>query len=236
MRAVRMCFLQMLLFIKKDRMLSAACFAPLLAGAAFRFLVPVLDRKMAGWFSGTLILRPYYGLIDVLFSMLASIMFCYAAAMVILEEVDDHIAGYLFVTVLGKEGYLLARLGIPAAAAFVFTVILLPFFRLHGSGISSIVCLAAGGALQGLILALLIAALSANKLEGMAVTKLSSLTVMGAAVPYFFHGNVQYVFSWLPSFWMGRLAYHGELLYILPMMATSALWIWFLVKWFVNKI
>lgn len=112
-------------------------------------------------------------------------MFCYAAAMVILEEVDDHIAGYLFVTVLGKEGYLLARLGIPAAAAFVFTVILLPFFRLHGSGISSIVCLAAGGALQGLILALLIAALSANKLEGMAVTKLSSLTVMGAAVPYF---------------------------------------------------
>ncbi|ANU78032.1 hypothetical protein ADH70_019810 [Blautia pseudococcoides] len=70
----------------------------------------------------------------------------------------------------------------------------------------------------------------------MAVTKLSSLTVMGAAVPYFFHGNVQYVFSLLPSFWMGKLAYHGELLYILPMMVTSALWICFLVKRFVNKI
>lgn len=236
MRAVGICFLQMLKFIKKDRMLFAACFAPLLAGAFFRFAVPWADRKMAVWFSDTLILRPYYGLIDVVFSMLASIMFCYAAAMVILEEVDDHIAGYLFVTVLGKKGYLLARLGIPAAAAFILTVLLLPVFKLSGSGVLSIVCLAGGGALQGLILALLITAFSSNKLEGMAVTKLSSLLVMGAAVPYFFNGDVQYFFSLLPSFWMGKLAYHGEPLYIFPMTAVSALWILLPVKKFVNKI
>ena len=92
------------------------------------------------------VLSPYYGLIDVIFAMLSPAMFCFAAAMVVLEETDEKTAAYLFVTPLERRGYLAARLGIPAA----------------------VLLFAAGGTLQGVIAALLILAFSSNKLEGMA--------------------------------------------------------------------
>ena len=62
--------------------------------------------------------------------MLSPVMFCFVAAMVILEETDDHITGYLFITTLGRKGYLAARLGLPAVISFIITLVLLPIFRL----------------------------------------------------------------------------------------------------------
>ena len=43
MRAIRSGFLQMLVFMRRDMMLSAACLAPVLAGLGIRFGIP--DRK-----------------------------------------------------------------------------------------------------------------------------------------------------------------------------------------------
>ncbi|MGN1164901.1 MAG: ABC transporter permease, partial [Lachnospiraceae bacterium] len=46
-----------------------------------------------------------------------------------LEEHDDHIDSYLFVTGLGRKGYFVSRILLPAIIAFVITVALLPVFR-----------------------------------------------------------------------------------------------------------
>ena len=43
--------------------------------------------------------------------------------------------------------------------------------------------------------------LSSNKLEGMAVTKLSSLLMLGAFVPYFVPAPLDLCASFLPPFW-----------------------------------
>ena len=74
----------------------------------------------------------------------------------------------------------------------------MPVFKLTSLSTVDIVLLAAGGALQGIIIVLLILTHSSNKLEGMAVTKLFSLMIFGAAVPFFIKHNVQYVISPLP--------------------------------------
>ena len=42
MKAARVSFMQMMLFIRRDMMLFASCAAPLLAGVFFRFAVPVI--------------------------------------------------------------------------------------------------------------------------------------------------------------------------------------------------
>lgn len=236
MRAIRLSFFQMLAYMRRDMMLFAACLAPILAGLLFRFGIPLLEAVLTDWFHMPAIISPYYALIDILFAMLSPAMFCFVSAMVSLEEADEKTAVYLFVTPLGRNGYLAARFCIPAVVAFLVIIVLLPIFKLTSLSLVDILLLAAGGAVQGVIISLLILTLSSNKLEGMAVTKLSSLMIFGAAVPFFIKHNVQYVISPLPSYWIGKAIFENVSLYMLPAFALSAMWICFLLKRYLRKI
>lgn len=236
MKAIRLSFFQMAAAMRRDMMLFAACLAPILAGLFFRFVIPFLEAVMIDRFHAAAIISPYYGLIDICFMMLSPTMFCFVSAMVTLEEADEKTAAYLFITPLGKTGYLSARFGVPAVAAFLVTLILFPFFRLTAFSPIATLLFAAVGTLQGMIVALLILAFSSNKLEGMAITKLSTLTVLGAVIPFFIKDNIQYMLFPLPSFWIGKAACENILLYILPAFALSAIWICFLLKRYLRKL
>ena len=235
MRAVRLSFFQMIAAMRRDMMLFAACLAPILAGLFFRFTIPFLEAVLIEHFHVPTIISPYYKLIDVIFVMLSPTMFCFVSAMVALEETDEKTAAYLFITPLGKTGYLSARFGVPAVIAFLATLILFPCFKLTAFSPLAILLFATGGTLQGIIVALLVLTLSSNRLEGMAITKLSTLTVFGAAIPFFIRDNIQYVLFPLPSFWIGKAACENILFYILPAFALSAIWIYFLLKRYLRK-
>ncbi|MBD5396050.1 MAG: ABC transporter permease [Lachnospiraceae bacterium] len=235
MRAIWLSFFQMLAYMRRDRMLFAACLAPVLAGLSFRFGIPLLEAVLTDWFHVSAILSPYYALIDIFFAMLSPAMFCFVSAMVSLEEVDEKTAAYLFVTPLGRNGYLAARLCIPSAVAFLVTVVLLPVFKLTSLSAADIILLAAGGTLQGIISALLILTFSSNKLEGMAVSKLSTLLISGAAIPFFIKSDVQYVLFLLPSFWMGKSICENASLYMLPAFVLLITWICVLLKRYLRK-
>ena len=70
----------------------------------------------------------------------------------------------------------------------------------------------------------------------MAVTKLSTLMICGAAIPFFIKHDVQYVLSPLPSFWIGKTIYENAALYMLPAFILSIIWICFLLKRYLRKI
>lgn len=230
MKAIRSSFFQMLKSMRQDIMLFAVCLAPILAGFVFRFVIPFLEAALTDWFHRPAIIAPYYTLIDAFFAMLSPTMFCFVSAMVSLEEADEKTAAYLFVTPLGKNGYLAARFCIPSAAAFVITVVLLPVFKLTSLFLTDILLLAAGGTLQGMITSLLILTISSNKLEGMAVAKLSGLMMFGAAIPFFIKDDLQYALFSLPSFWIGKAVCENTRLYMLPAFPLLALWIFVLLK------
>lgn len=236
MKAIRLSFFQMAACLRRDRMLFAACLAPILAGVLFRFAVPRFEAALASWLHAPAVLSPYYALIDLFFSMLSPAMFCFVPAMVALEEADEKTAVYLFVTPLRKTGYLAARLCVPSAAAFLATAALLPAFKLTALSFAGIVLFAACGVLQGLIISLLILTLSSNKLEGMAVAKLSSLMLFGAAVPFFIKSGAQYALFPLPSFWAGKAMCENAPLYMLPAFAFSGVWVCFLLRQYLRKI
>ena len=236
MKAIRLSFFQMIKALGRDMMLSAACLAPVLAGLFFRFAIPFGEAVLTDYFHKQAVISPYYRLIDLLFAMLSPTMFCFVSAMVSLEERDERTAVYLFITPLRTTGYLAARFGIPAAIAFLITLILLPVFQLTALSPLAIFFLATAGTLQGVIVALLILKLSSNKLEVMAVSKLSALMLLGGAVPFFIKDNIQYVLFLMPSFWMGKAACENRLLYLLPALALSALWIWGLLRRYLYKI
>ena len=202
MRAIRLSFLHMLKLIRQDRMLLAAGLAPLLAGIAILYGVPLAEDGLALLTGAEAVLAPYYALFDLFFASLTPTMFCFIAAMVMLEERDDHIDRYLSATALGRNGYYISRTVLPDLAAFAVTAILLPVFHLSPLSAGAILLLSLAGSLQGMIIALLIVTVSSNKLEGMAVTKLSSLMTLGAVIPISFRRRFPFAFLFcLPSGW-----------------------------------
>lgn len=236
MKVIRLSFFQMMAVMRRDMMLFVVCFVPVLAGIFFRFAIPFLEAALTERFHIAAVISPYYRLVDIIFMMLSPAMLCFVSAMVSLEEADEKTAAYLFITPLGKSGYLCARLGIPAVMAFLVTLILFPVFKLTAFARTAILLFAATGILQGLIIALLVLAFSSNKLEGMAVAKLSTLTVFGAVIPFFIRDDVQYAAFALPSFWIGKAACENRLFCLFPAFALSALWIYFLLKRYLRKI
>lgn len=236
MKAIKLSFFQMAAAMRRDMMLFVSCFSPILAGFFFRFAIPLIESALTDSFPVTAIISPYYKLIDILFAMLSSTMFCFVSAMISLEERDEKTTVYLFITPLRKTGYIAARFGVPSAIAFLATIILLPVFKLTPLSWITILLLAAGGTLQGMIVALLVLTISSNKLEGMAVTKLSTLTILGAVIPFSVKSDIQYVISPLPSFWIGKAILENIPLYMLPAFILSAMWICFLLKQYLRKI
>lgn len=235
MKAIKSNFRQFLLFLKNDNMMFAACFTPLICALLFRFAVPLLEKLVTSYFNVSEIITPYYALFDLFLSVLSPTMFSYVAAMMILEEKDDHIVEYLFVTPLGKQGYLVSRLGVPMGISIVVTIILLSFFSLSKIPITANVLLSVAGAAQGIITALIIIALSSNKLEGMASAKLTSLMSLGIMAPFFIQKGTQYLLSPLPSFWIAKGVYENNYLYMVLSLALSSIWIVFLIKRFARK-
>ncbi len=230
MRIICRSFWQMLFFVKRDMMLLAACAAPILAGLAIRLGIPFLESMLVKWVGLPMILTPFFGLFDLFYAMLAPTMFCFVTAMVMLEEHDDRIDVYLFVTGLGKSGYLVSRIFLPAGIAFVVTLVLLPLFRLTGLTALEILFLSLTGTLQGGIIGLLIVTLSTNKLEGMAITKMATMMMLGAFLPYFVSHPVQYVAAILPSFWAAKAIYEQNILFMLPALGTAGIWLWSLLR------
>lgn len=236
MKAIRLSFMQMLACIWRDMMLAAACATPLLIGLVFRLGIPALEAALTARLGAGELIAPYYRLVDIFYSMIAPVMFCFVTAMTTLEEKDNGIAAYLFVTPLGRTGYLVSRFGIPTLVAFVVTLGLMPIFSLSGLGIGDIVFLAASGALQGLLVALIIITASSNKLEGMALAKLSTIIMLGAVLPYFLSGGIVYAFSLLPSLWIGLAMREGKAEYMPVAIVLSLVWIFALIKRYLRKI
>ena len=211
--------------ISRDSMLYAVCAAPVLAAVFFKFGIPFLERRLCAYLNVTSLLTGYYQLIDLFLAVLTPFMLSFASAMVMLTERDENMAAYMTVTPVGKRGYILSRLVLPAAIGAAVSAVLLGLFSLTRLTWTDIVLLSVLGSILSVAVALLIVAVSHNRVEGMALSKLTGLVLFGLPVPFFIFSGVQFLFAPLPSFWIGKLFYDGNILYVFPALVTSGLWI-----------
>ena len=82
----------------------------------------------------------------------------------------------------------------------------------------------------------MIITLSGNKLEGMAVTKLSALTLLGIPVPFFVKCIFQYVVCFLPSFWVGKAIQNNGYIYLIIALIVSSVWFSILASKLLKKL
>jgi fluoroquinolone transport system permease protein len=87
-----------------------------------------------------------------------------------------------------------------------------------------------------IVVSLLLVSFSHNRVEGMAVAKLSGLVMLGLLVPFFIMSGAQYLFSPLPSLWIARLCMEHNYFFALPAVLTSAIWLWLLYGKFNQKL
>lgn len=216
--------------IKKDPMMLAACFTPFLVGALIKFGIPLIEK--AAKFS----LQPYYPMFDLFLSIMAPVLLCFAFAMITLEEIDDKVSRYFSITPLGKSGYIFSRLGIPAILSTVVTFIVMLIFSLEKRSVIMVLGLSVLGAVQAIMVALMIITLSANKLEGMAVTKLAALTLLGIPAPFLIDSYCQFADGFLPSFWAAKAVQNEAVLYFPMALAAALIWYYFLTKRLFQKL
>lgn len=222
--------------LRSDLMLFCVLPVPLLAAIALRTLLPLAEGQLTEYFQVGAVLAPYYLISDLLVAVVAPILLAYVSVMVVLEERDDGLTRYLAVTPLGRGGYLLTRVFVPVLLGAVYSLPLLAFFNLTRPAPWLIPPLALAGGLSGAISALLAPALAGNKVEGMALVKLSTLVLAGLFLPFFLDGPLQYAAALLPSFWIAKLALDGRAVWLLPMVLTGLGWLWALCRRFARKL
>jgi fluoroquinolone transport system permease protein len=79
-------------------------------------------------------------------------------------------------------------------------------------------------------------AVSGNRVEGMAVSKLSGLLILGLPAPFFIFDKIQYLLFFLPSFWLAKLSVEGNVIYFAVCILVSMCWGGLLYRKFKKKI
>jgi len=221
--------------ILRDNMLWVVCLAPLFTGLLFRFGIPYVESVLCEYFNIESILFKYYLLFDIVLCFITSYMFCFVSSMVMLTERDENMARYIAVTPVGKKGYVISRLIFQAIISIPISIILIYFFSLTKWNYLILLETSLMMAILSVAIALFIFVFSNNRVEGMAMAKMSGIISVGLFIPFFMMSNKQYFFSFLPSFWISKLSIEGRSFYIFPGLVVSAIWIWLLSKKFKKK-
>ena len=99
--------------------------------------------------------------------------------------------------------------------ASLYDVLLLFLFSLTNVSIVENLIYSVSGALMSIISALLVIAFAKNKMEGMALIKMCGLLFLGIPIVYFIKSPIQYVFSFLPSYWMAKISATGNIAFFI---------------------
>lgn len=235
-KAVFFVFLQFLREIKNDLLLSIMLPLPLLLACLLRFLVPRAETLLCSYFNSPAILTQYIGLIDLLMLAVPSMIISYLSVMVILEEADEGTARFLCVTPLGKMGYLLARLGMSNLAAVIYSGMIGLFFLFQPLPLEILLAYSLIYGLNGIMISMFVTTFSANKVEGMALLKLSSLFFLGLAVPEVMAGRLQYIFGFLPTYWLAAFDREPQVYKLAAAVLSAGVWIFLFIRKFVRRL
>ncbi|UNC92003.1 hypothetical protein [Candidatus Contubernalis alkaliaceticus] len=226
--------------ILRDGMLFILLPAPFLLGAALRFIIPYADGILSQQLN--LSLFPWYPISDAFLLTMTPVMIAMVCAFIVLDERDESIGVYYSITPSAGWNYLIARIGLPMVWAFASSVIVVLLFGLAVDNIPVILTVSVISTLQGIIFFMLLVTLAGNKVEGLALSKITNILSLGLFVPWFLEAPYRYLFGFLPSFWIGQMIHFASqfgqsipLSYIAMGVLSWLIWTIFLSRWFLQR-
>lgn len=236
MNAIIKSFRVFILQLTKDGMLIMILMAPLLVGSIFKFGIPFLELQLTSYFVKDVILKEYFILFDLLLVILTPFLISFAASMTMLDEYDSNLINHLCVTPLGKKGYLISRVILPLIFAYIISTLIILVFSLTTWSFIMMISICLLTSLLSLTSTLIVFSFSKNKIEGLALAKLSGIVMIGIFVPFILSSEVEYYFALLPSFWIGKFMIDLNIYYFIISFVSISVWIFVLYKNFIRKL
>ncbi|UFJ39517.1 ABC transporter permease [Brevibacillus humidisoli] len=188
--------------ISRDALMILVTVAPVLLSLVIGYAVPWIDGT---WLVGLPFALGDYDLLSLSFLLLVSpLMLGVLSGFIILDERDEGILMQLAVTPLSHTRYLLYRMLGPVLVSTVLSFFVMPIAGINPLSLFEMIPIVATMALEAPIIALAMVSFAANKVEGMAVSKVLSLILIAPAVVYFVPSVWQYTAGILPSFWAAK--------------------------------
>jgi len=203
--------------IGRDAMLRWMIFIPFVMALAVRWVLPLLVDAAQGWLG--IDLAAYYPpLMGYMVLLIVPYFWGAIIGFLLLDQRDEQTLTALQVTPLPLRGYLVYRLTVPALAATLTTLLVMPITGLFDLPWWGYPLLALSVAPMAPLAALALAALAQNKVQGLALMKAAGIVLVPPLIAYFLPPAWQIAIAVVPTWWPAQALWHLQ--------AGSA-WFWF---------
>lgn len=186
--------------IQRDSLLRWMIFLPILLAIAARWLMPLI-LQWVGSILGLDLMPNYPPLMGYALLVLIPFLAATVVGFLLLDQRDDGTLSALQVTPLSINGYLLYRLSMPMLASILATLIVLPLSGVIQLPLFTLLLLAIGAAPLAPLMALALAVIAQNKVQGFAVMKASGIILLPPMIAYFLQGPWQLLLALAPPYW-----------------------------------
>ena len=190
--------------ISRDSMLYAVCIAPLLTAFLFRFGVPNMEALLCAYLDIPSVLAGYYLLFDLFLALLTPFLFCFASSMVILTEYDENMSRLPGGHPCRQERLPDLPVYFSCGDILLVSILLLSLFSLTPWTFFYMIMTCFLASILSIAISLLIVSLSHNRVEGMAVSKLSGIMMLG--LRFLFSFSRESSISFRSAFFLDRQA------------------------------
>lgn len=224
--------------VTRDSFLILIYCIPVFIALLFHFAVPLIAGFVAQWVD----LTEHYAFMMSFLTFLTPSFVGMVMGFMLLDERDEDILSYMAVTPLSKSGYLLYRIVSPVIISFVIMYLVLFIAHLTPIPVIRLIPVGLMAALEAPMLALFLAAFANNKVEGLAIYKLTSMIFLAPFVGYFVKSNWAYLAGVLPPFWITKAylasfePYAHYCLFIIVGMVVHAIFIILMLRRFNRRI
>lgn len=202
--------------IGRDAMLRWMIFIPFVMALAVRWVLPPLVGAAQGWLG--IDLAAYYPpLMGYMVLLIVPYFWGAIIGFLLLDQRDEQTLTALQVTPLPLRGYLAYRLTVPALAATLTTLLVMPITGLFDLPWWGYPLLALGVAPMAPLAALALAALAQNKVQGLALMKAAGIVLMPPLIAYFLPPAWQIPFAVAPTWWPAQALWHLQ---------SGSVWFW----------
>ncbi|MNO37910.1 Fluoroquinolones export permease protein/MT2760 [compost metagenome] len=185
-----------------DPVLMVGIFAPLALLVVSRFGFPMIADWLRNGYAFDL--YEYSSFAAIFLVVTIPILIGMMTGLLMLDERDENVISYYAVTPLMRRGYMVYRLVLPSVLCTLLSSLYLIVSGLFSIQLEHIYILLLL-AIEAPCFALFLASFAANKVEGLALSKIGGLFIAGPIVAYFVPSPWQIMGAWIPTYWPAKL-------------------------------
>ncbi len=192
--------------VLRDPLLRWVIILPLAFALALRGAIPSLLTQITAWLPFTLDIGPHYTpLMSYALLLIAPMLAGVVIGFLLLDLRDDGVLAALQVGPPRLGGYLRYRLALPTLVGLLLTPALFLIAGLSVGGPMELALAALGAAPVASLYALLLGAIAQNKVQGIALMKLSGLLFILPALSRYVPDIWQLPLALVPTYWPAHL-------------------------------